>query len=368
MKRIALSLIVCLMAATFAFTQAAKTADKAAPASAPVAAPTSGPGYHLLNSYPLGGEGGWDYLTADATSRRLYISRGTRAMVIDLDTFKLLGEVPAGQGVHGIAVATEVNKGYISNGRDNTVTVFDLKTLKPIGTPIATGQNPDAIVYDDVTKQILTMNGRSGDVTVINTKDDSVAGTVKIGDKAKLEFAGNDKEGNVYINVEDKNTLAKIDPKKLTLLNNWPMEGCDEPSGLSVDNVKKRNPRIISVCGGSNTMVITDGVTGKQIAKVPIGKGTDAAGFDPKTGFAFSSNGEGNVTVVREEAGDKYSVAETFDTQLRARTMTFDAKTQNVITVTAKFAIPPAATADAPRPRPQMEKDSFVLLVYGPKK
>ena len=361
MKYIRLFLTIWLLAVTFTFSQSAKPAVK-------TTAPTSGPGYHLLNSYPLGGEGGWDYLTADSANRRLYISRGNRAIVVDLDTFKVLGEVPAGQGVHGIAVAPEVNKGYISNGRDNTVTVFDLKTLKPVGTPIATGQNPDAIVYNDVTKQILTMNGRSGDVTVINTKDDTVAGTVKIGDKAKLEFAANDKEGNVYINVEDKNTLAKIDPKKLILLNNWPLEGCDEPSGLSVDTAKKRNPRVISVCGGSNTMVITDGVTGKQIAKVPIGKGTDAAGFDPKTGWAFSSNGEGNVTVVKEEAGDKYSVAEQFDTQPRARTMTYDTKTQNVITVTAKFGAAPAPTPENPRPRPQMEKDSFVVLVYGPKK
>ena len=367
-------LIVCV---ALAASQTAKPAAAAKPAKPAASAKTSKrpaiakelPHYQLINKYEVGGDGGWDYLFVEPTQHRLYIGRTNRAMVFDLDAGKMVGEVPAGQGVHGVAIALDLNKGYISNGRDNNVTVFDLKTLKPTGT-VSTGQNPDAIIYNPVTKQVLTMNGRSGDITVINTKDDTVAGTIPVGEKVKLEFAAVDGQGYVYVNVEDKGELAKVDSKNLKLLSRWQMEGCEEPSGLAIQTMtpKKGVSWLYSVCG-NKTMVITDGEVGKQIGKAPIGQGVDGVAFDPKSGMAFSANGrDGTLTAVHTgDNGKTFDVAQTVDSIRSARTITYDAKTGNVVSVGARFGDTPAATAENPRPRPQMVPGSFTILVFGPK-
>jgi len=257
------------------------------------AAPGPGPsGYHLVKTIPVGGEGFWDYLTADSDAHRLYISHGTRVQVMDTDTYAIVGEIPDTEGVHGIALAPELNRGFTSNGRANTVTIFDLKTLKTIGT-VKTGTNPDAIVYDGVTERVFTMNGRSHDATAIHAADGAVVGTFAL--EGKPEFAVADGKGNIYVNIEDKSELVQFDARKLTVLNRWPLKPCQEPSGLAID---LKNRRLFAGCD-NKLMAVVDADTGKVIATPPIGEGVDANAFDPGTNYAFASNGEGTLTVVR---------------------------------------------------------------------
>jgi DNA-binding beta-propeller fold protein YncE len=316
------------------------------------------PGYKVVKRYELGGEGGWDYLTVDNASRRIFVSRSTRVMVVDADSGKLLAEIPDTPGVHGIAIANDLGRGFISAGRANSVTIFDLKSLNVIAK-VATGQNPDAILYEPKSHRVFTFNGRSNDATVIEGASGEVAGTIPLG--GKPEFSVYDDQGTVYVNIEDKSELVSIDPKTLKETARWSLAPCQEPSGLAIDRKKHR---LFSACG-NKTMAISDPAAGKVIASVPIGAGTDGAGFDPDSGFAFSSNGEGTLTVVREEAPGKFSVAETVETQRSARTMTVDPKTHAIYLPAAKFGPPPAPTAENPRPRPVAEPGSFVLLVVA---
>ncbi|HMD31607.1 MAG TPA: YncE family protein [Candidatus Acidoferrales bacterium] len=322
------------------------------------AAPTPGPsGYQLKNKFKVGGEGGWDYLTFDSASRRLFISRGTKVIVVDADSGKVVGEIPDTPGVHGIALAPSLTRGFISNGRGNNVTVFDTRTLATVGQ-VAAGQNPDAIIYDSPVKRIFVMNGRSGDVTVIDAITNVVAGTVAVG--GKLEFAAADSRGFVYVNVEDKNEIAVID-LELKVAARWPLAPCEEPSGLAID---REHHRLFAGCG-NKMMAVVDADTGKVIATLPIGDGVDANGFDPGTGFAFASCGDGTLAVVHEDSPNKFSVIENVPTQRGARTMTLDPKTHEVYVVTADFGPRPEPTKDNPRPRPPMLPDSFVVLAYA---
>jgi YVTN family beta-propeller protein len=321
--------------------------------------PAPGPsGYHLKKKIKVGGEGGWDYITFDSATRRLFISRGTRVMVLDVDSEKVVGEIPETPGVHGIALAPELNRGFISNGRGNNVTIFDLKTLATLGH-VAAGQNPDAIIYDPSVKRVFAMNGRSGDVTVIDATTGKVAGTVPIG--GKLEFAATD-QGRVYVNVEDKNEIAVID-LELKVAARWPLAPCEDPSGLAIDAAHRR---LFAGCG-NKMMAVVDADTGKVIATPPVGEGVDANAFDPATGFAFAScgGGEGVLTVVHEDSPDKFTVVENVPTQSRARTMALDPKTHEVYLVTASFGPRPEPTKDNPQPRPPMLPDSFVVLVLA---
>jgi YVTN family beta-propeller protein len=328
--------------------------------SAAGAAPRPGEsGYHLKKKIKLGGEGGWDYLTFDSSTRRLFISRGTKVMVVDVDSDKVVGEIPDTAGVHGIALAPEFNRGYTSNGRTNNVTIFDLKTLATVGHAAA-GQNPDAIIYDPGSKRVFAMNGRSGDVTAIDAATGDVAGTIPVG--GKLEFAAADGKGRVYVNVEDKSEMAEIDSKKLTLLARWPMAPCEEPSGLAIDSEHRR---LFAGCG-NKMMAVIDADSGKVLATPAIGEGVDANWFDPGTAFAFASCGaEAVLTVVHEDAPDKFSVVENVPTQRGARTMALDTKSHEVYLVTADFGPRPEPTKDNPRPRPPMLPDSFTLLVFA---
>jgi len=322
------------------------------------AAPQPGAsGYHLKKKIKIGGEGGWDYLTFDSATRRLFISRGTKVMVVDVDSDKVVGEIPDTPGVHGIALAPEFNRGFVSNGRSNNVTIFDLKTLATVGHAAA-GQNPDAIIYDPGSKRVFAMNGRSGDVTAIDAATGNVAGTIPVG--GKLEFAAADGKGRVYVNVEDKSEMAEIDSKKLTVLSRWPMAPCEEPSGLAMDTEHRR---LFAGCD-NKMMAVIDADSGKVIATPAIGDGVDANGFDPGTAFAFASCGEGVLTVAHEDAPDKFSVVENVPTQRGARTMTLDPKTHEVYLVTADFGPRPEPTKDNPRPRPPMLPDSFTVLVF----
>ena len=316
------------------------------------------PGYQLINTYKLGGDGGWDYLTVDSASRRLYISRATHVIVIDTDSGKPVGDIPDTPGVHGIALASDLGRGFISNGREGTVTIFDLKTLKAI-TKVKAGENPDAILYDPASKRVFAFNGRSHDATAIDAAGGTVVGTIKL--EGKPEFAVSDGQGKVFVNIEDKSQIDAIDPSKLEVKASWPLAPCREPSGLAID---RKNRRLFAGCD-NKMMAVVDADTGKVVATTPIGDGVDANAFDPGTGLAFASCGEGVLTVVHEDSPAKFSVVDNVPTQEGARTMALDEKTHNVYLVTAKFGPPPAPTADNPHPRRSILPDSFVVLVYG---
>jgi YVTN family beta-propeller protein len=316
------------------------------------------PAYHVIKQFKLGGEGGWDYLTIDPKARRLYVSHATHVMVVDADTGAVVGDIPDTSGVHGIAIVEDEGKGYTSNGRTSTVTVFDLKTLKAL-KQIPVGKNPDAIIYDAASKRIFTMNGASKDATAIDVKTDTVVGTVALG--GRPEFAVTDEKGHVFVNLEDKSAIAEFDSRKLAVEANWPIAPAEEPSGLAFD---RKHRRLFSV-GSNKLMAVVNADTGKVVATVPIGEGVDAAGFDPDTALAFSSNGEGTLTVIHEDSPDKFTVLENASTQRGARTMALDTKTHQVYLVTAQFGPPPAPTPERPRPRPSIIPGSFILLVVG---
>jgi len=310
-------------------------------------------GYHVIKSVAVGGEGFWDYLTVDSEARRLYISHGTHVQVMDIDTYAIVGDIPDTQGVHGIAVAPELGRGFTSNGRANTVTIFDLKTLKTLGSA-STGTNPDAIVYDSITKRVLTMNGRSNNATAINAADGTVAGTVDLA--GRPEFAAADGKGNIYVNIEDKSELVQLDAQNLKVLNRWPLAPCEEPSGLAMDQA---NRRLFAGCH-NQMMAVVDADSGKVVATPAIGQGVDANRFDPETKYAFASCGDGTLTVVHEDSPNKFSVVENVPTKRSARTMALDEKTHNIFLSAADFE-PPAPGER----RGKMKPDSFVILVVG---
>ena len=315
-------------------------------------------GYHLINTYKIGGEGGWDYLTIDSAARRLYISRATHVIVLDVDSGKQVGDIPDTPGVHGIALAPEFNRGFISDGREGMVTVFDMQSLKPI-TKVKAGDNPDAILYDPASKRVFAFNGHSHDATAIDAAKGTVVGTIKL--EGKPEFAQSDGKGEIFVNIEDKSQIDAIDPQKLEVKARWPLTPCEEPSGLAID---RGNRRLFAGCD-NKIMAVVDADSGKVIATPAIGDGVDANGFDPETSFAFASCGQGVLTIVKEESPDKFIVVQNVETQAGARTMALDEKTHNVVVVTAKFGPPPAPTVDNPHPRRTILPDTFVALVYG---
>jgi DNA-binding beta-propeller fold protein YncE len=331
-----------------------------AAAAAILAAPSvvhaqAAPGYRVIRRINAGGEGGWDYVTVDPEGNRLFLSRGTHAMVIDLGRDSVVGDIPNTAGIHGVVLAPELNRGFTSNGRDSSVTIFNYKTLAPIGVVKIPGRNPDAILYDPATKRVFTFNGGSSNATAIDATNGTVVGTVALGGAPETAVSDG---GKVYANIEDKSEIVVFDPKTLAVLARWPLAPCEEPSGLAIDRVHQR---LFAGCG-NKTMAVVDMRTGKVVATPAVGSGVDAAGFDPGTQLAFTSNGEGTITVVHEDTPDKYTVAETVPTQRGARTMAVNPKTHRLYTVTAEFGPAPAPTPDRPRPRPPMIPGTFVVL------
>ena len=317
------------------------------------------PHYHQVKKIPLGGEGGWDYLTMDSTSHRLYVTRGTHVTVMDVQSGTVVGDIINTPGVHGVAIAPKLGRGYTSNGRGNSVTVFDLNTLKEI-EKIPVGQNPDAILFDQFSKRVYTFNGGSNDVTAIDVGTGKVVGTIPVG--GKPEFCVTDDKGTVFCNVEDTNQIVAIDTKTLKVKSHWSIAPCDGPSGLAFDRAHRR---LFAVCGNQK-MAVVDADSGKLIASPAIGTGPDAAAFDPAFGLAFSSNGrDGTLTLVHEDSPNSFKVAATIPTQTGARTMTIDPKTHNIYLITATFK-PAAAGAAGGNRRPVMEPNSAVILVFGP--
>ena len=319
-----------------------------------VSAIAAGTGYHILKEIKVGGEGGWDYLTMDSAARRLYVSHTNKVNVIDPDAGKVVGEIPDTQGVHGIAIAPGLNRGFTSNGRGNNVTIFDLKTLKPIGTPVMTGENPDSIRFEPNSGRVFTFNGRSKDSTAIDAKTGNVVGTIPLG--GKPEFSVADGKGKVYVNIEDTSEVVEIDAAKASVTKRYSLKPCDGPSGLAID---VKNRKLFSVCG-NRLMIVSDPDSGKVLATPAIGQGSDGVAFDPSTGYAISSNGDGTLTIVHEMGG-KWEVLENVATARGARTITLDEKTHNVYVPVAE---PAPAPAGGGRGRGYVP-DSFKVLVVG---
>src|SRR5207244_8732485 len=279
-------------------------------------------GYHVVKEIKIGGEGGWDYPEMDSAARRLYLSHASHVVVVDPDAGKVVGDIPDTPGVHGIQIVASLNRGFISNGRGNNVTIFDLKTLKTISQP-ATGENPDSIRYEPKTGRVFTFNGRGNNSTAIDAKTGMVVATIPMG--GKPEFSVADDKGHVYVNIEDTSEIVEIDAAKVAVTKRYSLKPCDGPSGLAID-VQKR--RLFSVCG-NRVMAISDPDAGKVVASPAIGAGSDGAAFDPSTGYAFSSNGDGTLTII-QETGGKWDVVENVATARGARTITLDEKTHNV--------------------------------------
>jgi YVTN family beta-propeller protein len=344
---------LALILATLVASSTTKSATRGASA---IASPS---GYHLLKKIPLGGEGGWDYLAFDSPTRRLFISRGTKVVALNVDTGTVAGEIANTDGVHGIAFAPELDRGFTSNGRAGTVTIFDLQSLQVIGSA-KTGMNPDAIVYDPASKRVFTMNGHSNDSTAIDAATGNVLATIPV--MGRPEFAVADGAGHVYVNIEDKSEELRIDTHTLKVTAQWPLAPCEEPSGLAMDIAHRR---LFAGCH-NQMMAVVDADSGKVIATPAIGAGVDANAFDPGTGYAFASNGQSaTLTVVHEDAPDKLSVLENVATQRGARTMALDPKSHEVYLVTADFAPAPPATNDNPRPRMTVVPGTFVVLIYA---
>jgi YVTN family beta-propeller protein len=321
----------------------------------PVAA---APNYHVTHRYVLGGDGGWDYLTYDPAGKRLFISRGAHVMVVDPMTGTVLGDIPNTPGVHGIVLAPELGKGFTSNGADGSVTVFDLHSLKPITTIATSAKNPDGIVYEPVTKRVITFNGGGNDATVIDAQTNTVVATISLG--GRPEFPVADGKGMVYDNIESTSEIVAIDAGKATIVARWPLGTCATPSGLSMDRI---NRRLFTACRGE--LGVVDADSGKVIATLPTGAGTDATAFNPQSNLAFASNGRGaTLTVVHEDSPGTFSVGQNAKSETGARTMALDPQTGNVFLVTAQLQINPNATS--PRDRYHIVPGTFALLVMEP--
>lgn len=315
------------------------------------------PGYKVINQIHLEGDGGWDYLSVDESAGRLYVSHSSMALVVDLKTGKQLGKISDTNGIHGIAVAPSLNKGFTSNGRDSSVTVFDLKTLKVTGKIKVTGENPDAILYDSFSQKLFTFNGGSSSATVIDPKQNKVIGTIKL--DGKPEFPASDGKGKIYVNIEDKSEISIVNVNTLKVEKTWSVAPGEEPSGLALDN---ETHRLFSVCS-NKLMVVSDAEAGKVVTTLPIGDGCDGVAFDPSLKRAYSSNGEGTITVVQEESNDKFKVVETIVSQKGARTIAVDKTTHHLYLPTAEFEATPKGNL-----HPAMKPGTFMVLELAPVK
>lgn len=297
--------------------------------SALFAAPAESSGYSVIKKIPIAGQGSWDYLSVDEGARRLYVSHGTQVEVLDIDALTVVGSIPKTLGVHGIAISPEAGRGFASNGQASTVTIFDLKTLKPIAD-VPTGQKPDAIIYDPATSRVFAFNGGSNSATAIDAATGKVAGTVNL--NGGPEFAAADGNGSVYDNLEDESLVLRINSRELKVEQRWPTAPCTSPSSMAMD---RDNRRLFVGCR-SKVMAVMNADTGKVITTLPIGDHVDATAFDPETKLIFNSNGEGTITVIRQDSPDTYSIVETVKTAPRAKTMAVDRKTHRLFLSTVE--------------------------------
>jgi len=316
----------------------------------------------LSAQWRVGGEGGWDLLAVDASRHRLFVTRGDRVDVIDTDSGTIIGTIAGTSGVHGVALAPDLRRGYTSNGKTNSVTEFDLVTLRVIAEAPVTGVTPDSIVYVPTGHRLITFNGHSNDASVLDAKTLKVIATLHLPGKPELAV-DDDAAGQVFVNIEsDPGQIARINLKSLTVSAIWPLPGCDSPSGLALDSVRHR---LFSACD-AKVMAVTDSIDGHAVARIAIGEHPDGASFDSVRHLVLSSNGEGSLTVVLEETPDSFPVVQTLTTQRGARTMALDTRTGKIYLVTADFGPTPAATTEQPRPRPPLLPGTFRVLVVEP--
>lgn len=308
-----------------------------------------------IHKMEIGGEGGWDYLSVDSETKRLYVSRGNRVVVVDLDSEKVIGELPDTPGVHGVAIVSELGKGFTSNGSDSTLTVFDLKSLKPTGKIEARGV-PDAILYDAFSKRVFSFNHKTDDATVVDVVTEKVVGTIAF--EAEPEAAVVDGKGRLYVNLRSTSEVAEIDTKSLAILNRWPLAPGVRPNGLGFD---AKNRRLFSTCGNQK-MVVMDAVQGKVLGTAEIGKGSDGCVFNPSNQYAYSSNGDGTISVVGENESGKIETLGTIPTQSGARTMTID-PIKHRLYLSAATSAPVAADAPPGQGRRNYVPGSFVIVV-----
>jgi len=323
---------------------------------------TSKSEYSILNKIHLPGDGGWDYLSVDEAAGRLFVSHGTVVQVVDIKTGQLSGTIKETPGVHGIAIAQDLNKAFISVGRNASVKVIDLKTLALITDIKVTGENPDAIMYDQFSKKVFVFNGRTSNATVLDAATNAVSATIAL--EGKPEFPVSDGKGKIFVNIEDKSLISVIDANTLKVEKSWPIAPGEEASGLALDN---ETHRLFAVCS-NKLMVVIDANDGHVVANLPIGDGCDGVKFDPGMKRAYSSNGEGTMTVVQEVDKDNFKVLENIPTSAGARTLALDTKTHHIYTPTAEFNPAPAATTDNPRPRRSPKPDSFYIMDIAPVK
>lgn len=316
-------------------------------------------GFQLIKKTVIGGDGGWDYLSVDDQNKKLYVSHSTQVEVLDLNTHAKLGAISDLKGVHGALAVPKWGRGITTNGRSNTVTIFDLTTLKPVAE-LPTGKNPDALLYDSFSDRVFIFNHSDVTVTVINMSEAKVVGTIDVGGTA-LEAGATDEHGTIFVNLEDSHEIVSFDSKTLTVKNKWKISPGEEPTGLAID---KKNHRLFSVCH-NGWMMVLDSESGKIIAQVPIGKRVDGVVFDPELKVAVSSNGEGTMTVVKEISPNEFKVVETVKTEPGARTIALNSANHHVYVSTAQFGETPAATTENPNPRPKVVPGTFMVLEYG---
>jgi YVTN family beta-propeller protein len=313
--------------------------------------------YKVQTRYSVPGNEGWDYITVDSVGRRIYVAHAVRVNVLDADTGTSVGTIEDSPGVHGIAVAPKLKHGFTSNGKENKVTMFDTGTLAVI-KKIDVGKGPDGIYFDAGSQRVFTNNHHSHDITAIDAAAGEVVGTVPVGGDGEGAAAG--KDGLIYVALEDKDEVTVFDPKTLEVKQHFTLEGVKAPTGLAVD---AKNNRIF-VGGHNKMMAVLDGSTGKQIATLPTGSGTDAAGYDPKNHLIFFSNGEGNLTVIKQNGPDEYVAQESVETQPSAKTMAFDKKTDKIFLPAATVVTTPA-TDPSQKPKKTIREGTFCVLVLG---
>ena len=309
---------------------------------------------HLLNTFHIASAGGWDYIAVQPNSNKLFVSHGGQVNILDKTTGDSLGIIPNTTGVHGIAFIPSLNKGYTSNGRSNTITVFDLKT-NAILSQIAVGQNPDAIFYDEFSKKIITCNGKSNDLSIVDPVTEKVVATIVVGGKPETAVSNN--AGKIFVNIEDKNEIVVVDITKNTVEKHWSILPGEAPTGLAYDAITKR---LFAGCGDNKLLMIINVDNGAIVDKLPIGAGCDGVGYDAAQKLIYTSNGEGNMSVVKETTKDKFVVAATIPTKKSARTITVDETTHKIYLPAADFGAPPAGGG-----RPQMVAGTFQVLVFG---
>jgi len=317
--------------------------------------------YHLIKKIPIPGDGGWDYVAADSDGRRLYVSHDKEIVVLDLDSGSIVGKIVGGPDMHGAAIASEFGRGFISESNPGSVVIFDLKTLAKIGE-VRVGDDPNGIIYDHLTKRIFTADRGSKRVTAIDAKTGKIAGTIEnLG--GRTEHLASDEAGHVFLNMQDRNTLLKLDAKELKVMETWPTAPCEAPSSMDMDRV---HSRIIIGCRGAGMMIVVDATSGKIVASNKIGGGVDAAEFDPQTGLAYFSTGaDGMLSIFHEKSPDQYELVENVPTQAGARTMAVDRKTGRVYVTGAEMGPRPAPSPENPRGRAPVIPGTFSVMVIG---